>query len=191
MKLSLTALVYLGLLPTVTHAGNWHIDSAQSTLGFQYQAMGAPIEGEFHRYLADIQWDAAKPEAARIRLDVDTASIDAGLPDATSEAANPGFFDSHRYPWAQFISSSVKPQGNGRYFLTGNLSIKGITHPLSLPILLSANGASRQLKGTFLLKRLDYGIGLGQWADTSALANDVRVAFSFKLLPAGGTAQKK
>jgi len=182
MKPTHTLLYCLCLLPALASAGNWRIDDAQSRLGFQYQAMGAPIEGEFRHYLADIQWDATIPATAKIRLDVDTASIDAGLPDATSEAMNAQFFDSRHYPWARFVSTAVQPQGNGRYLLTGTLTIKGVSRPVSLPILLATDGSTQQLKGTFSLKRLDYGIGLGQWADTSALADDVRVAFSFKLL---------
>jgi polyisoprenoid-binding protein YceI len=146
--------------------------------------MGAPVEGEFHRYLADIQWDPTKPASTRIQLDVDTGSIDAGLPDATSEALKGDFFDTRRHPWARFVSSAVQPQDKGRYLLQGALTVKGISHPVSLPILLRANGPAQQLKGTFVLKRLDYGIGQGQWADTSALANEVPVAFSFRLLPA-------
>jgi polyisoprenoid-binding protein YceI len=191
MKPTRTVLYCLSLLPALASAASWRIDDTQSRLGFQYQAMGAPIEGEFHRYQADIQWDATKPADARIRLDVDTASIDAGLPDATSEAVKTQFFDSHHYPWARFASTAVQPQGNGHYLLTGTLSIKGVNRSVSLPILLSTNGSSQLLKGTFSLKRLDYGIGLGQWADTSALANDVRVAFSFNLLPAATPTQKK
>ena len=176
-------LCCVSLLPALACAGNWHIDETQSRLGFQYRAMGAPVEGEFRRYLADIQWDPAKPASAHIRLDVDTGSIDAGLPDATSEALKSDFFDSHRYPWARFVSSAVQPQDNGRYLLQGTLTIKGISRTVSLPILLRADGQAQRLKGTFTLKRLDYGLGQGQWADTSALANEVPVAFSFKLLP--------
>ncbi|MGA7180949.1 MAG: YceI family protein [Thiobacillaceae bacterium] len=191
MNLSRPFLFCLCLLPAMASAGNWRIDNTHSRLGFQYQAMGAPIEGEFHRYQADIRWDVSKPSDAKIRLDVDTASIDAGLPDATSAALKGEFFASARYPWAQFVSTSVQPQGNGRYLLNGTLSIKGISHPVSLPILLGTNASSQQLKGTFTLKRLDYGIGQGEWADTSALANDVQVAFSFKLLPIVTPIQRK
>jgi polyisoprenoid-binding protein YceI len=172
------------LVPALACAGSWRIDETQSRLGFQYRAMGAPVEGEFHRYLADIQWDPTKPASARIQLDVDTGSIDAGLPDATAEAIKSDFFDSRRHPWARFVSSAVQPQDKGRYLLQGSLTIKGISHPVSLPILLRADGSAQQLKGTFILKRLDYAIGQGQWADASALANEVAVAFSFKLLPA-------
>jgi len=176
-------LCCVSLLPALAYAGNWRIDETQSRLGFQYRAMGAPVEGEFHRYQADIQWDAATPASARIRLDVDTGSVDAGLPDATSEAIKGDFFDSRRYRWARFVSSAIQPQDKGRYLLQGTLTIKGISHAISLPIVLRADGPVLQLKGTFVLKRLDYGLGQGQWADTSALANEVPVAFSFKLLP--------
>lgn len=176
-------MLCLCLLSGWAHAGNWRIDEAHSRLGFQYRAMGAPVEGQFQRYLADIQWDPSQPANAHIRLDVDTGSIDAGLPDASSEALKGDFFDSRRYPWARFVSTAVQAQGNGRYLLQGMLTVKGISRPVSLPILMRAEGPAQQLKGTFVLKRLDFGIGKGQWADTSALANEVPVAFSLELIP--------
>jgi polyisoprenoid-binding protein YceI len=171
------------LVPMIADAGNWQVDEARSKIGFQYQAMGATLDGEFPRYQADIQLDPARPQQATIVMDVTTASTDAGNPDATAEVASPLFFDSRRHPTARFASTRIQAQGNGRFLVDGRLSVKGITRPAQVPVLLKAEGGNQRLTGTFTLKRLDFRIGEGMWSDTSALANDVRVAFSLLLLP--------
>jgi len=179
-------LLALALLPATALAGNWQIDPAKSRIGFEYKAMGAPLEGEFPQYQADIQFDPARPELATIRLDVATSRIDAGNPEATAEAGSALFFDSRRYPLARFSSTRVLSQGNGRYLVEGQLSIKGVTRPVQIASALKPQGNRRQLSGGFTLKRLDFGIGEGVWSDTSALANEVRVSFSLQLVPQPG-----
>jgi polyisoprenoid-binding protein YceI len=174
------------LAPTLALAGNWLLDDARSKIGFQYQAMGAALDGEFQKYQADIQLDPSRPEQATILLDVTTAMTDAGNPDATAEVGSPLFFDSRRYPTARFASSKIQSQGNGRYLVDGKLSVKGITRPARIPVMLKTEGRNQRLTGTFKLNRLDFKIGEGMWADTSALANEVRVAFSLLLVPNAG-----
>ncbi|NWG39144.1 MAG: YceI family protein [Hydrogenophilaceae bacterium] len=176
-------LVVASLVPALATAGNWSIDDARSKIGFQYQAMGATLDGEFPQYMADIELDPAKPDQAQITLDVTTAKTDAGNPDATAEVGSPLFFDSRRYPTARFASSRIQPQGNGRFLVEGKLSVKGITRPAGIPVMLKTEGKNQRLTGTFKLNRLDYRIGEGMWADTSALANEVKVAFSLLLVP--------
>jgi polyisoprenoid-binding protein YceI len=176
-------LVVASFVPALATAGNWSIDDARSKIGFQYQAMGATLDGEFPQFMADIELDPAKPDQAQITLDVTTAKTDAGNPDATAEVGSPLFFDSRRYPTARFASSRIQPQGNGRFLVEGKLSVKGITRPAGIPVMLKTEGKNQRLTGTFKLNRLDYRIGEGMWADTSALANEVKVAFSLLLVP--------
>lgn len=184
MSPRLSRLVFAALLaPVVAFAGNWQVDEARSKIGFQYQAMGATLDGEFPKYQANIQLDPARPQQASIVMDVTTASTDAGNPDATAEVASPLFFDSRRYPTARFASTRILSQGAGRFLVEGTLSVKGITRPTQIPVLLKTEGKNQRLTGTFKLNRLDFRIGEGMWSDTSALANEVRVAFSLLLLP--------
>jgi polyisoprenoid-binding protein YceI len=184
---SIRSLLFtLALMPGIANAGNWMIDHAQSRLGFQYKAMGSPIEGQFKRYQADIMWTPSDPSRASIRMVVQASSIDAGLPDATSEAQDVTFFDSHNHPLIHFSSSGLKQLGPHHYRLSGMLEIKGISHPVSLPITLNPDGGNWQLTGTFTINRLDYAIGTGQWSDTGTLANKVEVKFSFHLTPVRG-----
>lgn len=183
MNKSVHYLTALLLAPSLASAGNWQIDSARSKIGFQYQAMGATLDGEFRKYLADIQLDPARPERAAIRMEIATANIDAGNPDATAEAGSPLFFDSRRHPTAKFASTRIIPQAGGRYTVEGTLTAKGIAKPTRFSVLLKPDASFQRLTGAFTLNRQDFKIGEGMWADPSALANEVRVAFSLFLIP--------
>ena len=88
-----------------------------------------------------------------------------------------------QHPTARFVSTSVKPLGNNRYEVRGNMSIRGQTREVAAPFTLKTDGAGAVLEGSFPLKRLDYGIGSGVWGDTDVVANEVRI--SFRLAVAG------
>lgn len=183
MSFRIAALLFAMLAAHNIQAADWRIDPAHSRLGFAYQAMGAEMQGEFNRFSADVRFDPAQPQSASVRLTVDTGSIDAGLPEATAEARSANFLDAARYPQAQFVSTSVKPLGQQRYQVNGELTLRNQRRPLSVVILLKPEGKQQRLNGTLLLKRLDYGIGTGMWGDTGTLANEVRAAFSLLLIP--------
>jgi polyisoprenoid-binding protein YceI len=179
MKL-LPILLLLAASPALS--ANLILDPAQSRVGFRYLQMGSDAEGEFRHFSADIQFDSASPEAGRVIVSIDPASIDTGLPDANTEAAQPGFFDTRKFREARFESGSIKPLGGGRYRVTGKLTIKGVSRALNTIAVIRPEGTAQRLTGAFALNRLDYGIGTGMWSDTSVLANEVRVAYSLLLL---------
>ena len=178
--------ILLLLVTSPALCANLTLDPAQSRVGFRYQQMGSDAEGEFRHFSADVQFDSARPEAGRVIVSLDPASIDTGLPDANAEAAQPGFLDTRKFREARFESSSIKPLGGGRYRVTGKLTIKGISRTLDTIAGIRPEGVAQRLTGAFALNRLDYGIGTGMWSDTSVLANEVRVAYSLLLL-SGGT----
>jgi polyisoprenoid-binding protein YceI len=157
------------------------IDAAASKLGFSYSEMGVDIDGGFARFSTRLAFDPAKPEAARVAVVVQMASVDAGAEEATAEAPGAAWFDTARYPVAHFESTALKLLAPGRYQLSGNLTIKGRTQAINLPVSYKTQGARGVLSGEFRINRTDYHIGEGEWADTSVVADAVRVRFSLTL----------
>ncbi len=86
-----------------------------------------------------------------------------------------------KFPQASFQSSAIKAAGPGRFEVTGKLSIKGQVRDITVPVQLSQAGASSTASGAFTIKRLEFKVGEGEWADTSMLANDVQVRFKLVL----------
>lgn len=149
----------------------------KSTLAFVSQQMGVSVDGTFRKFAATLDFDPAKPEAGKATLDIELASIDAGGPEANDEVKGKNWFDVKQFPTARFVSTSVKPLGNNRYEVRGQMSIKGKTHEVAAPFTLKPEGAGAVLEGSFPLKRLDYGVGTGAWGDTSVVADEVQIRF--------------
>ena len=169
----------LALVPTAQAAEFNAILSDKSTLAFVFKQMGVPVEGRFKKFSVQLKFDPAKPAAATAAMDVDLAGIDAGSAEANDEVAGKNWFNTKAYPQAKFVSTAVKPLGGNRYELTGKLSIKGRTQEVSAPFTFAPQGNSGAVDGSFTLKRADFGLGEGVWADFGTVANEVQIKFHF------------
>ena len=139
--------------------------------------MGVPVKGGFKRFTTQMLFDPAKPEAARAQIEIDLASIDAGSPEADEESAGKLWFNRSAYPKATFVASQVRALGNNRYELRGTLTLKGRSREMVVPVAYTAGRNAASFDGSFVLKRLDFGIGEGMWADVATVANEVKVTF--------------
>lgn len=153
------------------------VQAGKSTLTFAYRQMNVPMEGRFNKFSARIAFDPAKPDSAQAKIEVDLASINTGFSDSDDEVAGKLWFNTQAFPAAQFVSTGVKALGNNRYEALGKLTIKGKSLDIAAPFTFRQEGATAIFDGTFNLKRLDYAIGEGIWADLGTVANEVRVAF--------------
>lgn len=165
------------LFPAGTQAVQYdRVDTARSSIRFIPVLMGTKTEGRFKKFTAQIRFDPEKAAQAQAKAEVDLQSFDIGFDEATEEALGPNWFDVKRTPQATFVSTHVKALGADRFELTGHLTIRNQTKPVRFPVTLTreANGQAR-LDGTLLIKRLDFGLGQGQWAGTGTVANDVTV----------------
>lgn len=149
----------------------------KSALAFVSKQMNVPVEGQFRSFRSKLAFDPAKPAAARAELEIDLASIDAGSKDANDEVASKAWFDTKAFPVAKFVSTSFKPLGGNRFEVSGKMTIKGRTQDLTTPVTLRQEGNSATFEGSLVLKRADYAIGEGMWADFGTVANEVQVKF--------------
>ena len=149
----------------------------QSTIHFEFRQMGVPVRGGFKRFNTRMAFDPAKPEAARAQIEIDLASIDAGSAEADDESAGKLWFNRSVYPKATFVSSQVRALGNNRYEMRGTLTLKGRSREMTVPVTYAPGKNAATFDGGFVLKRLDFGIGEGLWADVATVANEVQVRF--------------
>jgi polyisoprenoid-binding protein YceI len=150
---------------------------AQSTIGFEFSQMGVSIKGGFKRFTTQMVFDPARPEAGRAQIEIDLASIDAGSIEADEESAGKLWFNRSVYPKAQFVSSQIRALGRNRYEMRGTLTLKGRSRDMIVPVTYTPGKNAAIFDGAFILKRLDFGIGEGMWADVATVANEVQVNF--------------
>lgn len=157
---------------------------AQSEIAFVSKQMGVPVEGRFTRFDAQIALDPKAPESGSVMLAIDTGSAAFGAPEVDGELPKPVWFDTAKFPQATFQSKGIKAVGGGRFEVAGTLAIKGVSRDVMVPVTVSRGaGNVATASGSFTIRRLDFRIGDGEWADPSMVANDVQV--NFKLALAG------
>ena len=149
----------------------------QRRIGVEFRQMNVPIQGGFKRITTQMQFDPARPEAARAQIEIDLASIDAGSTEADDESAGKLWFNRSAYPKAVFVSNQVRALGANRYELRGTLTLKGRSREMMVPVTYTPGKTAATFDGSFTLRRLDFGIGEGMWADVATVANEVRVTF--------------
>jgi polyisoprenoid-binding protein YceI len=149
----------------------------KSQLGFAFTQMGVPVQGGFSRFTAQLNFDPAKPSAASAVIDADLNSIDAGSAEANDEVLGSQWFNAKVFPRARFVSSAVRALGGNRYEAVGKLTIKGRTQNVTAPFTFFGQGANARFDGGFTLKRADFAIGEGEWADFGTVANEIQIVF--------------
>ena len=169
------------LAASLPAAAQQKIVPAQSEIAFVTRQMGVPVDGKFRQFDAQVAFDPKQPAAAKIGFTIDLGSASIGTAETEAELVKPDWFDTKKFPKATFTSTGVKPAGAGRYDVTGTLSIKGSSQPVTVPVTLVQAGGNTTATGAFALKRLDFKIGDGDWKDTSIVANDVQVKFKLTL----------
>ena len=176
-------LLFAALAATVLAAPAFaqQVISAQSEISFVSRQMGVPVEGKFKQWTAQIAFDPKKAEAGKVGFSIQTGSTAFGAPETDAEVPKAPWFNAAKFPTASFASSAIKPLGGGRFEVAGTLSIKGNNHPVVVPVTVTQAGGSSTASGSFNIKRLDFKIGEGEWADTSMVANDVTVKFKLAL----------
>jgi len=173
----LAAAVLLASISTAHATEYTTVDTTASRITFSYSQMGVDMDGHFGKFSSQLAFDPAKPESARAVLELQLASIDAGSSEANDEVKTKTWFNVPAFPVARFESSSVKALGNNRFELAGKLSIKGKTRDITAPVTFTAQGTQGLFDGSFVLKRGEFAIGEGEWADFSIVANDIQVKF--------------
>ena len=181
LSLTLTLTLAIG---TLAQAQSTQLLGTGSEIAFTTQQMGVPVEGRFGRFSARITLDPRQPEAGSVILNIDTSSARFGTAELDAELPKPVWLNAARFPQASFESTRIRAAGADRFEVRGKLAIKGLAHELTVPVQIARTagpGGLGTASGSFTIKRLDFKVGEAEWADTSLLANDVRVRFKLAL----------
>ncbi|MDI1284058.1 MAG: YceI family protein [Reyranella sp.] len=160
----------------------WTIDPRNSSLAFTATQVGAFVNGKFPAWNGEIVLDPVALAVARIDIRIQTPAATTNNYDVDSLLRGPNFLDVKKFPEARFVATSIVASGGDRYEARGKLTIRDVTRDVVLPFTLAiADDPARpgSLRGTargkLQIKRLDFGVGLDEWAGTGQVANDVTI----------------
>jgi polyisoprenoid-binding protein YceI len=125
--------------PDIT-PGTWAFDPAHSEIGFSVRhLMVSKVKGRFGTFDGSISI-AEQPLESSVNVSVDMSSIDTRDENRDAHLRSPDFFETDKYPTMTFVSTEVRPDGDG-YVVVGDLSIHGVTKPIELAVEFNGVGS--------------------------------------------------
>lgn len=174
------ALLLLAASPAFAQeATQWTMLKEKSTLSFAALYGKDTIEGSFPGFSAEIAFSPDALKESHIAVTIPVADFVADDYDAKEYLPEEEWLDTEHYKAARFTSDTITQTGENTYQASGVLTIKDISHPLTLPftLTLSQDGTHAFAEGQTALFRRDYKIGQGEWEDTTLLADKVVLRF--------------
>jgi polyisoprenoid-binding protein YceI len=155
------------LLSGVTQAADYLIDTkgAHAFIQFHIKHLGYSwLVGRFNRFGGEFSYDEANPETAKVTVTIDTASIDSNHAERDKHLRNEDFLEVDKFPEARFVSTSYRDLGDGKGELAGELTLRGVTRPMTIAVTHIGAGSDpwggyrRGFEGRTSFALADFGI---------------------------------
>ena len=156
-------------------AATWTVDHAHSRLGFKGTVEGAGFDGTFRSWDAQIDFDPKALATSHVSVSVDIASAVTGDKDRDDTIPSDDWFAAKRFPKAVFTANKFVDRGAGHYEAQGELVLKGVRRPVTLPFTLAISGGVAKMTGTATLDRTAFNVGSGKWSTPDEVAKAVTV----------------
>lgn len=160
-----------------------YVQAAGSTLVFAGSYQGEVFTGRLPGFSTRLSFDPQQLAAARLDVDIPLATATTANADYDSEMRGDAFFATTRFPRAHYSATRFRSLGGNRYAADGTLDLHGVSKPVTLAFSWSP-GKRPVLTGKASVKRLDFGIGSGDWADTSLIPDEIAISTKVVFAPA-------
>jgi polyisoprenoid-binding protein YceI len=166
--------------------GEYTIDPAHSRLGFSARhAMVTTVRGSFKEFTGTAHIDAANPSASSVALTIQTGSIDTGQADRDGHLVSADFFDVENNPTITFVSTKVDKVDDDTWAITGDLTIKGTTKPVT--IAFDETGSAQDpfgnvrvgFEGATSINRKDWGLTWNAALETGGVLVSEKIKLEF------------
>lgn len=158
-------------------AATWVLDPEDSKVIFKYTFTGTEYQGEFANVEAVFEINPMSPGDCRFEVTIHIEDIEVGDEEVLSYLHDWELFDVDQFPTARFEAEQCRLTSVNSFTADGMLTIRDQTHPMSFPFQLVVERDLRfRLTSEVTIRRLDYNVGLGYWAGTAEIANDVVIA---------------
>jgi polyisoprenoid-binding protein YceI len=187
MKTVMTAFAvaaFASALTTAATAADYVIDTknAHASINFRIKHLGFSwISGRFDKFSGTFSYDDKNPDASKVKIDIDTASVDTNHAERDKHLRAGDLLDTEMFPTATFESTSVKASGPEKATITGKLTLHGVTKDVTIDAQRVGGGKDPWggyrdgFTGTTTLKLADFGISrdLGPFSKEVELTLDI------------------
>lgn len=154
-------------------AATWEIDPEDSTVIFKYSYSDTPYQGEFKNIQATFEIDPLSPGDCKIDVLIPIIDLEVDDEETESYMFDVELFDVDQFPTATFTADQCELDSINSFTAKGMLTIRDQTQPMDFPFELSIDGARFNLTSEVTVQRLDFGVGQGYFANTSAIPNEI------------------
>lgn len=180
------------LTPTSQHSGTtttWQIDPAHSNVEFAVKHMMiATVRGRFADVSGTVTTDGT-PEGSHVAVHIGAASIDTRQPQRDQHLTSADFLDVATYPDITFVSTRITPEGDDEFRIVGDLTIRGVTRPVTLEVTNEGRGMDpwgnerAGFSATGKIDRRDFGLTYNQALETGGVlvGNDLKITVDVEL----------
>ena len=180
IRLNGVALIFAACVQSAVANETYQFDQARSTIGFRVHQFLGTTNGKFTQFSGGIDLDSQHPEHSSVSARIQVSSIDTGIKKRDDHLRSPEFFNVAKYREITFKSRSVKQTGSQSGDIMGDLTLHGVTKPVTLRVKLvtpvSDEARTRWEVTTEPLKRRDFGLMFGSATETvSGISQDVAI----------------
>ena len=177
-----SVLVLAAVSSRTADAATYVSDPAASRLEFVGVQAGAEFKGSFHKFSAAIDLSPEALPSATFDVQIDLDSVDTMDKDRDKTMRGPDIFDVAHFAAAHYMAHGVSKTAAG-YTAVGSLTLHGVTKEVPISFQFASTAGLAKMEGTATLKRLDFGVGQGDWKSTEWIADAVKISFSLVLKP--------
>jgi polyisoprenoid-binding protein YceI len=168
--------------------GTYAIDAAHSRFGFVARhAMVTKVRGAFNEFDGTATIDGTEPSRSSVSVELDVASIDTRNSQRDDHLRNNDFLDAANYPKITFTSTSIEHDGGDEFLVTGDLTIKGVTKSVTIP--LEFQGAAKDpfgndrigFEGELAINRKDWGVTWNVALEAGGVLVSEKVTLEFEI----------
>jgi len=189
---SVAALLAFAALPALAQTNAWKVDPNHTAAQFSVKHLGvSTVRGAFMKTSGEIQLDEKDVTKSQVEVTVDTTSVDTRNETRDKDVKSPNFLDVAVYPTMTFKSRRITTAGDGKFKMTGDLTLHGVTKEVTFDV----DGPSPAIKdpwgnlrrgasATATINRQDFGINYNKMLDTGGLvvSNEVQITIDIEFI---------
>jgi polyisoprenoid-binding protein YceI len=154
----------------------WNIDLAHSAIHFSVRHMVvSKTRGRFAKWGGQLQFDSKEPGKGSVNVEIEPASVDTGDAQRDGHLRSADFFDVEKFPKASFKSTKVTEKGEGKLTIQGDLTLHGVTKPITLEASYEGTGKDpwggerAGFSATTTITRADFGVSFNKALDAGGV----------------------
>jgi polyisoprenoid-binding protein YceI len=169
-----------------TTTRTYAIDKTHSDAAFSVRHLISKVRGRFADFDGTIEFDEEQPARSSVSFTIQAASIDTSTPDRDAHLRSEDFFAVDKFPTITFVSTSVTPKGQDAFEVAGNLTMRGVTRAIVIPVAYLGKATDPwgnqkvAFEGEITLNRKDYGLNWNAAIEAGGflVGDEVKVSLS-------------